>query len=297
VSAATELFTRFLRGPASPFVAAARTRGVPASVARKLERAAGQVSPEEPQKVLESRELFESAAIRAVLADGGNLELSFGGADRIASAVEKLGLARTTDVPDPFRRVWVSKDSVRRRGVVLTHGRDELALILPHARERIGPGCFVRLSYRGFTSAVEYELQVSDEVLLPGGLVLHLTRKSGAGSIGRSHHRFAVHFKAEVRALAGDGQDAVIPCEVLDISLGGLRLEGPVSFSPGEHVRVDVPLRDGTDEPLRTVGEVRWTREASPARRSLGLEFTGLDEANAKRLARFLKGQGDVAGL
>jgi hypothetical protein len=265
-------------------------------VARKLEHAAGQVSPEEPHKVLESRELFESAAIRAVLADGGNLELAFGDADRIASAVEKLDLARTTDVPDPFRRVWVTKDATRRRGVVLTHGRDELALILPHARERIGPGSFVRLSYRGFTSAVEYELQVCDEVLLPGGLVLHLTRKSGGGSIGRSHHRFAVHFRAEVRALKGAMADVVIPCEVLDLSQGGLRLEGPVTFTPGEHVRVDVPLRDGTDEPLHITGEVRWTREATPARRSIGLLFTELDETNGKRLARFLKGQGNVAG-
>ena len=167
-------------------------------------------------------------------------------------------------------------------------------MILPRARERIGAGSFVRLSYRGFTSAVEYELQVGDEVLLPGGLVLHLTRPSGEGTIGRSHHRFAVHFKAEVRALSGESQDVVIPCEVLDLSLGGLRLEGSVTFNRGERVRVDVPLRDGIDEPLRTFGEVRWTREATAARRSIGVQFTGLDEGSAKRLVRFLKGQGDV---
>ena len=120
MSTVTSIFSlaSLFGGSGSAFVEAARARGVPASVARRLERAAGQVSPEEPQKVLASRELFESTAIRAVLADGGNLELSFGDADKIAGAVEKLGLARTTDVPDPFRRVWVSNAATRRRGVV-----------------------------------------------------------------------------------------------------------------------------------------------------------------------------------
>jgi len=50
--------------------------------------------------------------------------------------VEKLGFARASDVPDPFRRVWVTSSKVRRRGVILSCQDGDVAVLCPREASR-----------------------------------------------------------------------------------------------------------------------------------------------------------------
>lgn len=279
---------------AGAFVREARKRGVQSRAAKTLESAASEISPEDPARILSSRELFEQAATRAVVGEGGNLELSFELVDMLASTVETLGLARSSDVPDPFRRVWVTNAAGHRsRGVVLTNQGGEVAVFCPPSAQ----GFFeidsvLRLCYRGFSSSVSYNLQLNDAVRLPGTVVLHFTRSDGPGAIGRKFQRCPVNLQARVRALLpGDDGDYTdyAPCEVANFSLGGLAISCAILYEQGQKVCTKLFLPGETDVPFITTAEICWTRGDAENGYSYGLRFTGLTDTLEERLARFVK--------
>lgn len=283
---------KVFRPSSGAFVRAARALGVSQRVAKSLEAAAQELVPDAPEEILRSRALFEQAATRAVVGDGGNLELSFSLVDALANTVETLGLARSSDVPDPFRRVWVSNASRKRvRGVVLTCQKGEVAVFCPPAEQPISEiGTILWLHYRGFTSPVEYELQLDDAVRLPGAMVLHLARRNRQGEIGRASVRYPTCIQALVRALEPEaGAAACAPCEVLDVSSGGLALKCAIPFEKGQRVRVDLPLPDGTAQPLRAKAVVCWRSERAQDEMRYGLAFSELPRPHAERLERFLR--------
>lgn len=287
----------FSRRSAGSFIRTARSRGVRARVARILESAAWEISPEGPERILNSRELFERAAMRAVVGDVGNLELSFGLVDVLASTVETLGLARSSDVPDPFRRVWISSESgTRRRGVVLRCEGGEIAVFCSTVGDPIsGVGSVLNLSYRGFSSPVEYGLRLDDAVRLPGALVLHLTRLDSLGAIGRTQPRLGVHIHAQVRALQPNEDEnggEPTPCEILDISSGGLCMVCTTTYDTGQEVCLELSLPDDSEEPLSAHAIVCWSRQDTEGRCSHGLLLIDLPELPMERLQRFLNAAG-----
>lgn len=209
------LAERLLRRSSDAFARTARAHGVRSRAVRALEPAARELFPDQPENVLASRELFEQAAKHAVVGIAGNLDLSFGLVDVLAGAVEALGLARASDVPDPFRRVWIRNDAgVRRRGVVLRCEGGEVAVFCPPGRDPFSATSdVVKMSYRGFSSAVEYDLKLNDAVRLPGALVLHLTRPESGGAIGRATRRVEVRIPARIQAAGAFGTRATCaPC-------------------------------------------------------------------------------------
>ncbi|MEM7310243.1 MAG: PilZ domain-containing protein [Planctomycetota bacterium] len=278
---------RFLRRPVGRFQRAARAQGVRPRIARALEAAAHEVAPEEPERILASRPLFEVAAMRTVVGESDNLELSFGLVDALATTVEDLGLARASDVPDPFRRVWVTSGSgTRIRGVVLTCSGGEVAVFCPASARGVSDiGRVMWLGYRGFSSSVEYDLQLDDAVRLPGALVLHLIRRGGRGAIGRMDERYPTRLAGHVRRAGGGDRSA---CTVIDISAGGVAVECAQTFRQHEELRLDVRLPDDEQGAFSTLARVCWS-SAGQTGSTLGLSFLDLPRPLAQRLGSFLQ--------
>ena len=267
--------------------------GVKARVARTLEPAALELFPDDPEDVLTSRACFERAAMHTVVGDAGNLELSFGLVDELASTVEKLELARASDVPDPFRRVWIVDEAGdRRQGVVLRCERGEVAVFCPPNHGGFtGTGSLMKVSYRGFSSSVEYELRLNDVVRLPAALVLHLNRPGGAGAIGRKELRLDVHLPGQVRALGAAESiepTAPLPCEVLDVSVGGLCIASELPYGAGQAVEIALELPDASPEPYRAMASICWNRTDASGRPTQGLKLTGSTEGQAQRYELYL---------
>jgi hypothetical protein len=280
------LLTRLRRD--SGFVADAKAHGLSVHVARLLEDGAVQVSPDDPSAALDSRELFEQAALNVALADGGGLGLSFKRVDLLAEAIEQLGLTRESDIPDPLRRVWVgTRRDKASRGVALTCENNELA-ILCMAKDKaiLDAGSVLTIGYRGFSSPVEYRLKVSDSCLFPGGLMLHLTREDDADAIGRAQPRFPVQLAGVIRSV-----DQTRECSgvITDISMGGVRMECSECFAQGTSVSLSIQFPDGTEQPFEVDGEVRWARSGEGSESGLGMQFVGLSIDDVHRLQQFLE--------
>lgn len=276
--------------PAGSFLRHARSRGIPWRIARLLERSAGEACPRAPEQILESRTLFERAAMHAAAGKGGNLELSFRTVDALAMCVEKLGFARASDVPDPFRRVWVRSAKMRRPGVILSCESGEVAVLCPPERRSIADeGSVWTLSYRGFSSTVEYNVRLDDPVRLPRGYIFNLARAEGSGTIGRAQERFSVQLPAIVRRQAPPGgSDCAEPvsCEILDISCNGVRLDCEATYNAGDLLVLDVEL-PGSTERLAVSCVVRWVRPGD-RRAGHGLLFTNLSRSLRERIDAFL---------
>jgi len=159
------------------FVRDARSRGLSFRIARLLESSAAEICPQHPSRILGSRELFERAALHAAARRGGNLELSFPHRGCARDVRRKARLRARSDVPDPFRRVWVTSSKVRRRGVILSCQDGDVAVLCPREHRALSDeGDVWKLSYRGFSSTVEYTLRLDDPVRLPRGYIVNLTR-------------------------------------------------------------------------------------------------------------------------
>jgi len=152
----------------------------------------------------------------------------------------------------------------------------------------------VNLGYRGGSSSVAFDLKVVDAVRLPNAFILHLMRIQGAGAIGRFHTRYPVHIHATMTLVDHDEQ-TLQPCEILDISSGGLRMDSALSLEQGQVVELEFRLADEHDEPFRARAVVCWKGPSSEDRHSHGVEFEALPEAEADRLDAFVKTAAVVA--
>ena len=279
--------------PSASFVRTAQRRGVRRKVAKALEPAALHLFPDQPLEALNSREAFEQAAAHAVLGDANNLELSYRFVDAFATALEALGLARATDVPDPFRRVWLTDvEGARQRGVVLRCERGEVAVFCPATHEPFTPaGPIFKMSYRGHVSSVEFELKLSDAVRLPEALVVHLARPEAGGSIGRNNLRVDVQMPASVRAL-GDVEPIswreAQRCEILDVSAGGLRIASELPFGAEQQVTLNVPLPDAEGGDLTLTAKICWNRVDDAGLRTQGLLIVDASQGESDRYLAFV---------
>jgi len=273
----------------SDFAAEARSRGLTRRIIKLLEPAALHMNPDDPGLVLQSRELLERTALYAAVGDHDNLELNFQRVDLLAQAFELLGLTRVSDIPDPFRRVWVcSALNERIRGVALTCENGEIAVFCPPGAKQLGEGTTLDLAFRGFSSPISFPLKLDDSCLFPGGLMLHLTRPEGQGLIGRSEPRY--HVQLEGRASRRHVTDPQ-PCKVLDMSLSGLRMQSTSRFDAQEILSLSVALGDEQNEPLTCEALVCWTRKTPDGLHEHGLAYHELHSSKLYQLQQFLKGQ------
>ena len=268
------------------FLAAARRKGLPSKVAKTLQPAAYDLYPQQPESILESRSRFEEAALRSVSKDLTNLQITFKTLEALATVVDTLDLARSGEVPDPFRRVWVKNENGdRERGVAFTVNDGELTVFCPPGSDFCAEiGSEIHLSHRESTSKVAYDLQLNDAVQLPGSSVLHLGRRGGGDSAGRVTKRYGVEIMGFIQEqAAADDQRTPIPCKILDISIGGARLECNFPFEKGTPVHLDVFFDDGISEPFSVNCIARWSSSDQDGKQ-VGLQFGDLENAHAERL-------------
>lgn len=81
----------------------------------------------------------------------------------------------------------------------------------------------------------------------------------------------------------------MMPARIRDISLSGVRVEGPVSLGTGEAAAIDLHLPDERVV-LKALGEVVWSHSAADPNQphSFGLRFAALEEDGVHRLKNFL---------
>ncbi|MGB0951618.1 MAG: PilZ domain-containing protein [Planctomycetota bacterium] len=272
---------------ASPFQVDARGRGLSVKQAALVEPAALLASPADPTQALADRESFEKVVAATLAKDLAQLTLGFAMAEECANALETLNLGRCSETPDPYRMVWVASEGREPlRGVVIPGRSGEVAVFCPvkgDAPTTIGTE--IDLSYRDSKSDLTYDLQLLDTVCLADARVLHLGRRqdpeTGHGRVTARHEVEIVGFVRRTDAV--DGPATPMPCRIVDISFGGLRLTCTTRLEKGIQIQLDVFLDDGIAEPLSVACEVRWV-EMVPEGHQIGLHFGELPEEQSKRL-------------
>ncbi len=290
------LRTRTRSDLSASFLRQARGHRLPKKASGVLEHAARTLFGGSAERVFSSREDFEAAAAFAVIGEAGNLELSYGRVDALATALERLKLVRQSDIPDPFRRVWIyGPEGERKRGVVLRREDNAIAVFCPPSRDEfISTGCSLFVEYRGFDEGTRFELQLLDSVLLPEALVLHLVRPS-AGAIGRSQERVDIQFAGTLR-VAPEGAVGEVPpadltlwpAQILDISSGGVRIASEIPEANGRELELEFALPDDPGGPVRMPAVLRWNRVDERGRRTQGLQFAEAEPEDQRRYLRFL---------
>jgi hypothetical protein len=82
------------------------------------------------------------------------------------------------------------------------------------------------------------------------------------------------------------GTEGVGCTDIINISLGGIRLQITSAERPGQRVELTVTV-EGDDEPVHLLGQVVWARQAEPY--EAGLCFLDVDpERPPRQLRRWL---------
>ena len=102
----------------------------------------------------------------------------------------------------------------------------------------------------------------------------------------RKHKRIDKKYKVNYRLILGEDEAREIKKSSVrdtgtssDISLGGVRVEGEVSGSPEDIVRLEINPGDGSD-PITTFAEIKWVRDGEGGVKTFGLEFLILKESD-----------------
>jgi Tfp pilus assembly protein PilZ len=84
-------------------------------------------------------------------------------------------------------------------------------------------------------------------------------------------------------------RQGMLPSRVRDLSLSGLRMEGPLPLGLGDAAALDVHLPDERVA-LKALAEVVWSQPADALDRphACGLRFAAMDEDSARRLRSFI---------
>jgi Tfp pilus assembly protein PilZ len=84
-------------------------------------------------------------------------------------------------------------------------------------------------------------------------------------------------------------RQGMLPSKVRDLSLTGLRMEGPLPMGLGDAAALDMHLPDERVA-LKALAEVVWCKPAGMAAEphACGLRFAAMDEESARRLRHYL---------
>ncbi len=76
----------------------------------------------------------------------------------------------------------------------------------------------------------------------------------------------------------------------LDISVGGIRIEGDVLGNEGEIIRVEIDTGTGSGEFIVVFAEIRWIRRESAGGKSgqLGLQFLALKQEDVETIKKIV---------
>jgi hypothetical protein len=277
-----------------------RDAGIEVEVLKALEPLALQIAPTKPEIALQRREMFERLGIALLLAqDGKNLRFEL--AERLADALERLRLVRSSDLPDPLRRVRLRPHGgAPALGIVLRPQGPEM-LILLHPKQRFDGrrGDCARLDLAGARRVIEIPVRLTDVEDRETARLLHIARPEGWGSFGRTHERFPVLLPVSVLDRAS-GESSWIAGEVFDLSEGGVCACLPQRLPVGRTTRIHLCLETPGGfacEPLFAEGRVVWARPEGPSQVRHGLSFDALDERDSFRLRSYLDSLGAPAEL
>lgn len=106
----------------------------------------------------------------------------------------------------------------------------------------------------------------------------------GEGKPFRKHKRHNVALRVRYAGAAGRVERVVG-----DVSLGGLRISGPISDTVGDRVELSLTLPH-LAQPVRVHGEVVWVeREKDSDRATVGVRFINLDANLSVMLGHVLR--------
>ena len=97
----------------------------------------------------------------------------------------------------------------------------------------------------------------------------------------RADMKFKVHYKVnmgEEEAQEIKNTAIKILGESSDISLGGIKAEGPMTGNPGDIIRLEVVI-EGRPEHITTFAEIKWVKGKEEIKQ-FGLEFLILKDAD-----------------
>lgn len=101
----------------------------------------------------------------------------------------------------------------------------------------------------------------------------------------RKYKRADLKFKINYKVIMGEEEAQEIRNTAIkiigessDISLGGIKAEGPMSGNPGDIIRLEVQV-EGRPEHITTFAEIKWVKGKETIK-SFGLEFLILKDAD-----------------
>src|ERR1035437_7095541 len=109
----------------------------------------------------------------------------------------------------------------------------------------------------------------------------------------RKHKRADMKFKINYKLIMGEEEAKEIKNTTIkilgessDISVGGIKAEGPRPGNPGDIIRLEV-LVDGRPEHITTFAEIKWIKGKEEIK-TFGLEFLILKDADKNAIEELL---------
>ena len=110
----------------------------------------------------------------------------------------------------------------------------------------------------------------------------------------RKYKRSDMKFKVNYKVIMGEDEAREIKNTAIkiigessDISLGGIKAEGPMTGNPGDIIRLEVVI-DGRPERITTFAEIKWVKGKDEIK-SFGLEFLILKDADKNIIEQILE--------
>jgi len=104
----------------------------------------------------------------------------------------------------------------------------------------------------------------------------------------RKHKRVDKKFRVNYKVIMAEEEVKEIKKNIArhegesqDISLGGTRLEGVMGGVEGDIIRLEVSV-EGSPAPITTFAEIKWVKDAEGDKKSFGVEFLILKDADKK---------------
>ena len=109
----------------------------------------------------------------------------------------------------------------------------------------------------------------------------------------RKHKRADMKFKVNYKVIMGEEETREIKNtaikilgESADISVGGIKAEGPMPGNPGDIIRLEVAV-NGRAENITTFAEIKWVKGKEEIK-TFGLEFLILKDADKNVIEELL---------
>jgi c-di-GMP-binding flagellar brake protein YcgR len=105
----------------------------------------------------------------------------------------------------------------------------------------------------------------------------------------RKHRRISKQYDVRYKLMPKDMtiQNSKIDGKSRDISMGGIRIEGPLVGQEGDVIRLEMDKLEGGDHVV-IFAEIRWIRKETSAEGQLGLQFLALREEDVEIIKQII---------